>query len=111
MPIFISQGRFSQSAMKGMVARPEDRAEEVTKLVERAGGKLLGYYVTFGEHDFLVIIDMPGTRETAAAVIAAAAGGGVADMTTVPAMTSAEAKQVFADAAKLAQSFRPAGGS
>ncbi len=48
MPIFISQGRFSQSAMKGMVVRPEDRAEEVTKLVERAGGKLLGYYVTFG---------------------------------------------------------------
>jgi len=27
MPIFISQGRYSHDAIKGMIANPEDRAE------------------------------------------------------------------------------------
>ena len=49
MPIFISQGRYSQAAMQGMVKAPEDRTGPVTKLIEAAGGKLLSYYVTFGE--------------------------------------------------------------
>ncbi|MDF2974090.1 MAG: hypothetical protein K0R61_4540, partial [Microvirga sp.] len=27
MPIFITQGRYSRDAIKGMIANPEDRAE------------------------------------------------------------------------------------
>ena len=30
MPIFISQGRYSRDAIKGMIAKPEDRAEAAT---------------------------------------------------------------------------------
>ena len=30
MPIFISQGRFTQDALKGMIAKPEDRAQAVS---------------------------------------------------------------------------------
>ena len=29
MPLFITQGRFTHDAVKGMIAKPEDRAEEV----------------------------------------------------------------------------------
>lgn len=46
MPIFITQGRYSRDALKGMLAAPEDRAEAVARLAEAAGGKLLAYYVT-----------------------------------------------------------------
>jgi GYD domain len=60
MPIFISQGRYSQEAMRGMVKTPEDRTEAVSKLIEAAGGKLLALYVTFGEYDWLLIV--PGSR-------------------------------------------------
>ena len=42
MPIFISQGRYSQDAMRNMATTPEDRTEPVSKLIEAAGGKLLG---------------------------------------------------------------------
>ena len=44
MPIFISQGRYSQDAIRGMVKTPEDRAEAVSKLIEAAGGRLLSFY-------------------------------------------------------------------
>ena len=34
MPIYISRGRFTSGAVKGMVAKPENRKEAVSKLFE-----------------------------------------------------------------------------
>jgi hypothetical protein len=34
MPIYISRGRFTSDAVKGMVAKPENREEAVSKLFE-----------------------------------------------------------------------------
>src|SRR6478609_3627180 len=59
MPIYILRGRYSSEALKGMIASPEDREAAISKVVEKAGGKLLSYYVTFGEDDWLVIMDCP----------------------------------------------------
>jgi uncharacterized protein with GYD domain len=109
MPIFISQGRYTHEAMRGMVRTPEDRAEAVSKLIEASGAKLLAYYVTLGEYDWLLIVEAPDSSTVTAAVIAAAAGGGVSDMKTTLAMTSAEAKQAFQRAGEVAKSFRSAG--
>ena len=41
MPLFITQGRFTETAVKGMLATPEDRAETVSQLFARSGGKLI----------------------------------------------------------------------
>jgi uncharacterized protein with GYD domain len=95
--------------MRGMATTPEDRTEPVSKLIEAAGGKLLGYYVTFGEYDWLLVVEAPDARTVAAAVITAAAGGGVTDMKTTLAMTGAEAMQAFRSAGDLAKNFRSAG--
>ena len=109
MPIFISQGRYSREAIKGMVAKPEDRAELVAKVVEAAGGKLLAYYVTLGEYDWMTIGEFPDHQGVSAVMLAAAAGGGITDMKTTTAMTTAEAKQVFAAAGKVAAAYRAPG--
>lgn len=109
MPIYITQGRYTEKGLNGLMANPEDRAAEVAKLAAAAGGKLLGYYVTLGEYDYLVIIEMPGTEAAAAAVIAASAAGGVTASKTTAAMTSAQAKDMFAAAGNLVGSFRSAG--
>lgn len=108
MPIFITQGRFTQDAVKGMLAKPEDRAEAVGQLFAKGGGKLLSYYMTFGDYDFLVISEGP-FEGVATSVIVAAAGGGVTDLKTTLAMPSAEMKAAFANAGPIAASFRPAG--
>ena len=57
MAIFITQGNYSEQAMKGMVENPEDRLGAVTGLMESVGAKLLQYYVTTGEYDFLVVTE------------------------------------------------------
>lgn len=111
MPIYITQGRYTREAVKGMIIKPEDRADAVARLLAKAGGKLLGYYVTFGEYDFLTIAEMPNDTQAAAVLLAAASGGGTTDLRTTVAMTSIEAKGAFAAAADLAPGFKSAGGT
>ena len=83
MALFITQGRYSEQAMKGMVANPEDRSGPVSALMRAAGGKLLNYYVTLGEYDFMVITEFEGdAAEFLAALLAAGASGGVANLKT-----------------------------
>ena len=53
MAIYITQGRYTSDAIKGMVANPENREKAVADLMEKAGAKLLAVYFTFGEYDFL----------------------------------------------------------
>ena len=110
MPIFITQGRYTREAIKGMITKPEDRADAVSRLLSKAGGRLLNYYVTFGEYDFLLIADAPSETQMAAVLMAAGSGGGVTDLRTTLAITSLEAKGALAAAGDLAPGFRSAGG-
>jgi len=109
MPIFISRGRYTAESIKKLVANPQDRNESVKALCEATGVKLLSWYVTLGEHDFITIIEAPSAKEASATVLAAAAGGGVTDVETTQAFTGAEAKEVFAHASKGAAKYRPPG--
>jgi uncharacterized protein with GYD domain len=111
MPTYITQGRYTRDAIKGMIIKPEDRADAVGRLLSKAGGKLIGYYLTFGEYDFLLIAEAPGETQMASVLLAAGSGGGVTDLRTTLAMTSIEAKGVFAAAADLAPGFKSAGGA
>ncbi len=111
MPIYITQGRYTREAVKGMIVRPEDRADAVSRLLSKAGGRLIGHYLTFGEYDFLLIAEIPNDTQAAAVLLAAASGGGVTGLKTTVAMTSIEAKGAFAAASDLAPGFKSAGGT
>jgi uncharacterized protein with GYD domain len=110
MPIFITQGRYTEHALKGMMAAPEDRVKPVADLLARAGGRLLAFYMTFGEYDWLSIAEMPDHRSDLAALIAGASNGAVTGMRTTVAVTPETFADACADAAKLAATFKPAGG-
>jgi uncharacterized protein with GYD domain len=111
MPIFITQGRYTRDAIKGMITMPEDRADALSRHMSKAGGRLVAYYVTFGEYDFLTITEAASETQMAAAVLAAASGGGVTDLRTTLAMTSIEAKGAFAAAGDLTRSYKSPGGT
>ena len=111
MPIYISRGRFTAEAVKGMLAKPEDREEAVAKLFQSVGGRLIAWYLTFGPYDWLVIGEFPDEKVAAAAILAAAAGGSLSDVETVVAMTAKDAAATFEAAGKAARNFRSAGRS
>ncbi len=110
MTIYITRGRYTRDAVRGMIAKPEDRSEAVAGLVKAAGGKLLNYYVTLGEYDFLVIMESDrNLADMMSALFAAAASGGVTDLHTTAAVTSKEAVKAMKQAKKIQAGFRAAG--
>jgi uncharacterized protein with GYD domain len=111
MPIYISRGRYTSNAVKGMLAKPENREEAIAKLVKSAGGKLIGWYLTFGHHDWLSICEFPDEKAALSALLAAAAGGSLSDVETTVAMTAKDAVTAFESAGKAAKAFRSAGRS
>ncbi len=92
MPIYITQGRYTREAIKGMIVRPEDRADAVSRLLSKAGARMISLYFTFGEYDFLLIAEAQSETQIAAALLTAASGGGVTGLRTTLAMTTIEAK-------------------
>ena len=110
MTIFITHGRYTHNAIANMIANPEDRWENAQKLVEAVGGKLLNFYLTYGHYDFLMICEADSAEQFAPALLAAGGTGGVTDITTFPAMTTADAKTAFEEAQRASASFKPATG-
>jgi uncharacterized protein with GYD domain len=109
MPIYISRGRFTAQAVKGMLAKPENREEAVAKLFKSFGGKLIGWYLTFGSHDWLVIGEFPDNKAAASAVLAAMGGGSLSEVETTVAMSAKDAQTTFQAAGKASRAFRSAG--
>jgi uncharacterized protein with GYD domain len=109
MPIYICQGRYTANALKGMTTNPEDRSQTVRRLFRAGGGKLISWYLTFGEYDWMVIAEMPDERAMLSAVIAAAEGGSLTDLKTTIALTADETVQAFQEASRLRASFKSAG--
>ena len=108
MTRLITRGRFTQDYAKRLVGAPEDREAAVRKLVEAAGGKLINFYFTTGDTDFMLITEGE-TESVIAALLATATTGMVSDVSTVRAWTGAEFKTVAEKAAKLTGNYRPPG--
>jgi len=51
----VTRGCFTENYAKALVSAPEDREPAVRKLIEGAGGKLVSFYFTTGDTDFMVI--------------------------------------------------------
>lgn len=109
MAVYITQGRYSASAMKGMATKPEDRRGAVEGLMKAAGFKLVAYYLTTGDYDFLVIIEGEGDATVLAPLIVASATGGVSGLHTIQAFTPTEFKTACEKAGKMMKDFKAAG--
>ena len=112
MAIYITQGRYTREAIQGMIAKPEDRSKAVAGLAKAAGAKLVDYYVTYGEYDFMAVFESgrgKGDTETMAALMAAAASGGVTDLKTTVGVRSRDAMKSMRKAKSMMKGFRAAG--
>ena len=112
MPLFVSQGRYTEGAIKAMLARPENRTAAVAELVERAGGKLIAFYLLFGEYDWMIVYEAPSGQEAAAISSPrwAPARSPVPSMTML-AMGGAEAQAAFEAGHALETDYRAPGAA
>ena len=109
MATFIITGNYTAQAIQGMMANPSDRAEAVAPLVEAVGAKILNYYATTGENDFLMICEGADGADIVPAMMVAGASGTVSNLKTVRAFSTSEFMAAQKKASTIAASFKPAG--
>jgi uncharacterized protein with GYD domain len=107
----VTRGRLTQNYAKNLLAAPEDREPAVRKLIEAVGGKVLNFYFTTGDSDFLLISEVNDAESIIASLLAASAAGTISDVTTARAWTGAEFKAIADKASKAASAYRVPGKS
>jgi uncharacterized protein with GYD domain len=95
MAHYMFQASFTSEAWASMVKEPQNREQTIRPMIEKLGGKLIGYWFAFGDSDAVVIVQMPDNVSAAAASLAAAAGGAVKSLKTTPLMSVEEAMQAM----------------
>ena len=90
MPNYMVQAAYTSEAMASLVKNPQNRMEVVRKSVEKLGGKLAGGWLSFGDYDVVLIVDMPDHVSAAAIALAAGAGGSLRSIKTTPLLTAEE---------------------
>jgi uncharacterized protein with GYD domain len=107
MTLYITRGQYSHDAVEGMIKHPEDREDMARKLVKSAGGKLVNYYVTQGEYDFMLISEFDDQVDGLTATLVAAGTAGLRNLNTVAAMTGADFRKAEDKAHKIAGNLKP----
>ncbi len=110
MPHYLVQFRFSPSAMKAMVDKPQEREAAVRTLIESFGGRMHAFFFAYGEHDGIAINEFPDNEHAMACSMAVNAAGGVAGTRTTPLLTSAEATAAMRRAHDTKTAYRPPQG-
>ena len=105
MPTYMFQGCYTSAAIAAMVKKPEDRTAAVRELAESVGGKLEGFWLCFGDMDFVGILQLPDAHSALAFALAAEARGSIAELRTTELLTWADGMKAFKKAA--AASYRP----
>src|SRR5581483_9179746 len=75
MPNYLLQVAYSREGWEALVKQPQNRIEAVTPAIEKLGGKVKHAWFSFGDHDVVLITEMPD-NVSAAAIAMAFAGGG-----------------------------------
>src|SRR5262245_11453996 len=106
MPHYLIQVAYNPSGVAALVKEPQNRIEKITPAIEALGGRVKCGYFAFGEHDVVVICEMPDNVTAAAFALAVGAGGTVSSYKTTVLLTPEEAMQAMSKAAEC--SYEPA---
>ena len=102
MPCYLVQASYTAPAVGAMIKNPQDRAAVVAPMMEKMGGKLHGFWFTFGEYDIVAIVETPDAVSAAAISMAIGSSGAMSTYRTTPLMTSAEATDAMKKAGGVA---------
>ena len=89
------QGCYTSAAIASMVKKPQDRTAAVRELTKSLGGKLEGFWLAFGEMDFIVIAELPDSQSAAAFALAAESRGSISELKTTELLSWADGLKAF----------------
>ena len=100
MPLYMASFGYKPEVWAGLVKSPENREQQVRRILEEAGCKLQGLWYAFGEGDGFALIEAPDNVKAAGLAIAVTSSGAFRKFETTVLMTQSElleALQMAAD--------------
>src|SRR5580698_5073103 len=91
MASYLVQVSYTSEALAALIKNPENRTEVVKKVAKNLGGKLSGSWLSFGEYDLVLVVEMPDNISMASFAIAAVAGGSLKSVKTTPLISTEDA--------------------
>jgi uncharacterized protein with GYD domain len=106
MPQYMLRVSYSREGWQALIAQPQNRVEAVKQAVENLGGKIVNAWFAFGDHDVILVTEMPDNVSAAGLAIAFAGGGALKSVQTTPLLSADEALQAMKKAGE--SGYRPA---
>ncbi len=100
MANFLVQVSYTPEALSALIAKPQNRVAVVKKTVENLGGTFSGSWMSFGDYDLIMLLEMPNNVSAAALALAAAAGGSLKSIKTTPLLSIDQALSAMKKAKK-----------
>jgi uncharacterized protein with GYD domain len=91
MPMYLTRFSYTPEAWARLAQNPEDRRQAASSYIESVGGKLHGFWYSFGEYDGYNLWEAPDNVSMAAVAIALGGGGALSKFETTVLMTVEEA--------------------
>jgi uncharacterized protein with GYD domain len=107
MPVYLTRFAHTPETWARLIENPEDRRGPIGAVVEAAGGKLLGLWYAFGEHDGYVLLELPDNVQAASVLTRTAASGAFGGFETTVLLTVEEMLDALEKAKGV--SYRPPG--
>jgi uncharacterized protein with GYD domain len=98
MAHYLLQVSYTTSAVKAMVANPQNREDAARKVVESMGGKLNSFHFALGEFDVVMIAEFPSNVAAASVAMATGATGALSKFQTTALITTAESMEAMSKA-------------
>ena len=105
MAHYLVQGSYTYGAWANQIQNPQNRKEQVRKMLASKGENIVSGYYAFGDFDLCLIIEGPDNVTAASALIAAAAGGALSKIQTTVLMTAEEGLEAIKGAGGI--DYRP----
>ena len=107
MAVYLTRFSYTPETWARLIQNPEDRRDAARSYIESVGGKLLGFWYAFGEHDGWNLWEAPDNVSMAAVALAIGSGGALSSIETTALLSVEELIQALGKAKSI--KYRPPG--
>jgi uncharacterized protein with GYD domain len=101
MSLYMTQFAYTPEAWAALVKNPQDRAAVLRAVMEKLGGRMLGFYYCFGEYDGVVIGESPDEVTHTSIVLAAVVPGHLKAIKTTVLLSVEDVMEAMSRAGKV----------
>ena len=88
MPLYLYRFRYTAEAWTALIEHPQDRRDMLaSKLFGAFGGRLQGFWYSFGDQDGYALVELPDNVTAAAAAVAVTSTGSFSSLKTTVLIT------------------------